>query len=519
MQDELRAGYKFLALGRFRDASECCRRLIGARRDLVEAHFLVGLIAFQTQDLSTAVQAFGSVTTLNPKHAAGWAQLARLYARLGHSRRADRALEQAVAHDDGNPVVHDLIGTVWGLLGEQSLAAEWTAKAVCQRPGHVPFLVNLANNEMFLGRFDAAEKNLRKALSVSPANANAHWVLSNLRKASDRAHIDEMRALVTDESRQPRELAYLWYALGKEYEDLEDWDAAFAAFAAGAAARRATLRFDEDAERAMFAALETTLTAEWLDSCGPGDSSSAPIFIVGQPRTGTTLAERIVTSHSAVHSAGELQQFGRCLRRLVNYEGPGRQSAELVRAAAKLDPQKLGAAYIMTTEKFHGQRSRFVDKLPTNYRYIPLMLAALPNARILHIVREPLDACFASFKQLFADAYLHSYEQREMARHHARYRKLMQTWRERFPDRFLDVSYEALASNTNSEARRMIEFLDLDWEDACLEFDRQTHAVTTASAVQVREGAHTRSIGRWLRYEKQLAPLHDELLKAGVKLS
>ncbi|WP_276205931.1 sulfotransferase family protein [Halioglobus japonicus] len=154
--------------------------------------------------------------------------------------------------------------------------------------------------------------------------------------------------------------------------------------------------------------------------------------------------------------------------------------------------------------------------MPQNYLMIPLILKALPNARIVHLVRDPMDACFASFKQLFADAYLHSYEQREMARHHARYRKLMACWRERFPGRFLDISYEDTARDLEPNARALIEFLGLPWEDACLQFHEQTGAVTTASAVQVREPAHTRSIGRWRRYEAQLAPMQDELARANV---
>ena len=157
-----------------------------------------------------------------------------------------------------------------------------------------------------------------------------------------------------------------------------------------------------------------------------------------------------------------------------------------------------------------------MDKLPQNYLMIPLILKALPNARIVHLVRDPMDACFASFKQLFADAYLHSYEQREMARHHARYRKLMDCWRERFPGRFFDISYEDTARNLEPNARALIEYLELPWEDACLNFHEQDGAVTTASAVQVREPAHTRSIGRWLRYEEQLTPMLAELQAANV---
>ena len=147
---------------------------------------------------------------------------------------------------------------------------------------------------------------------------------------------------------------------------------------------------------------------------------------------------------------------------------------------------------------------------------MPLILKALPGAKIVHLRRNPMDACFSSFKQLFADAYPHSYDLREMARHHARYVKLMNVWRERFGDRIFDIGYEDVASRLEPSARALIDYLELPWEDACLEFHKQKSAVTTASAVQVREPAHTKSIGRWKRYEQQLEPLRDELEAQGI---
>ncbi|MAT83994.1 MAG: sulfotransferase [Gammaproteobacteria bacterium] len=518
LRDTLREGYGLLARGDFRGAAARCQRLLQAKPDLVEAHFLVGLIAQESGDTRTALHGFGSVTTLDATHGAAWAQLARLYMRLGHVRRADDALERAVAHQDGNPVVQDLIANTFSLLGEQDRAAEWLERAVAARPEHVPFLVDLANNQMFRGQLEEAQRTVRRALTQRPDNANAHWLLANLRRATDRSHVEELQRLLAAPDLADRSRAFLAYGLGKELEDLEDWDAAFEAFADGARARRRTLRFDEQAEIETFAALAETLTERWLAGAGEGDPDPSPIFVIGQPRTGTTLVERIIASHSAVHSAGELRQFGSCLRRLADYQGERRDSAALIRAAAAIEPRRLGAAYLMTTERLRGSLPRFVDKLPTNYRYLPLILAALPAARIVHLRRNPMDACFASFKQLFADAYPHSYDQQEMARHHARYLELMSTWRSRFGDRFLEVDYERVAAEPEPEARRIIEFLGLPWEDACLEFHASRDAVTTASAVQVREPAHTRSIGRWRRYQRQLEPMREALAASGVEL-
>jgi tetratricopeptide (TPR) repeat protein len=516
MQDTLRQGFALLAAGKPEAASECAKRLLGAKPDLVEGHFLVGLIAVELKQNWTAVSAFGSVTKLKPDHAAAWAQLARLFMIAGQPGRADTALQQAVEHNDGNPLVLDTIGAVYTQLGDQEEASIWIRRALDKQPGNVNYQVNLANNYMFRGELDLAEDMLSRALAANPDNPNAHWVLSSLRKASDRSHIDVLKDLVRNEDRSPQAMAFLYYGLGKELEDLEAWDEAFDAFRQGAAARRQVIEFDEQAEVEMFDAFGEVFTAEWLAQNAGGYDDPSPIFVVGQPRTGTTLVERIITSHSAVHSAGELKQFGQGVRRLADYREPKRYSAKLATQAANIDCARLGKAYMATTAKLRGDLPRFVDKLPPNYLYVPLILKALPNAKIVHLIRNPMDACFASFKQLFADAYPHSYDQEEMARHHARYYHLMALWRERFPGRFFDISYEETAGNLEPNARALIEFLELPWEDACLNFHQQKAAVTTASAVQVRKPAHTKSVGRWRRYEAQLLPMRRALEAAGV---
>ncbi len=516
MQDALREGFSLLSVGKLNEASAVCQRLLGAKSDVAEGHFLVGLIAIELRKNWTAVQAFGSVTKIDPQHGAAWAQLARLFMIAGQPARADKALEKAVRYEDGNPVVHDLIGVVHSQLGEQREALAWYDKAVRRAPKNVAFRVNRANCRMYLGELDGAEAELRAVLDMQPGNPNAHWILAGIRNVEDRTHVEEMQHHIRTGKHKPQSLAFLQYACGKELEDLEDWDAAFDAFAAGAKARRSTIDYDEAAEVDMYEALERTFTADWLNAGTAGHDDPSPIFVVGQPRTGTTLVERVITAHSQVHSAGELRQFGNAVRRLVDYRESKRYSAKLMEQAADIDAQALGEAYIETTRTLRGESPRFVDKLPSNFLYLPVILKALPSAKIVHLRRNPMDACFSSYKQLFADAYLHSYEQHEMARHHARYFSLMETWRDRFGHRFFDIAYEDVASDLEANARALIDYLGLDWEDACLEFHRQKTAVTTASAVQVRKPAHTGSIGRWRRYEKQLEPMRAELESLGI---
>jgi tetratricopeptide (TPR) repeat protein len=222
MRDALREGFAHLGAGRVNEASACCKRLLGAKPDLTEGHFLVGLIALELKQTGHAIRAFGSVTTLAPEHGAAWANLARLFMQAGQAGRADAALAKAVEFNDDNPVVLDLIGTVHGLLGDQRGAATWMDRALQKRPEHIPYLINRANNHMFLDELDDAEELLRRVLRASPGHPNAHWLVSGLRRARNREHIDELARLVT-KHQDPRAQAFLYYGMGKELEDLEDW--------------------------------------------------------------------------------------------------------------------------------------------------------------------------------------------------------------------------------------------------------------------------------------------------------
>ena len=518
VRDLLRKGLAQLSRGETKLAGQTCQEILARAPKLPQGHFLVGLVALELQDRKTAFQAFGSVTKLEPTNPAAWAQLAKLFMSEGMVARADEALSNACKHDPKDPLVQDLVGTVFSLMGEYGEAQKWYTKATKKRAQFPPFLLNLANNQVYRGDTDAAIKLFEQAIALQPNSPQAHWSLSGTRKATDTSHIETLTKLAATPKLGAREQSFYYYAIGKQFEDLERWDDAFTAFSRGAAARRQTVEYDEAAEEAMFDYLEQTFTESWLAEKNSTCDDAGPIFILGQPRTGTTLVERIVSSHSMVHSAGELQQFSLGIRRLSNHRDPKRFSRDLFRTAKDLDPTALGQVYLDTTRRVRGDTPHYVDKLPQNYLCIPLILAALPNAKVLHLTRNPMDACFASFKQLFADAYLHSYDQQEMARHHARYRRLMDTWRERFGTRFLDLSYEQTVADLEPNARRVIEFLQLPWEDACLDFHAQSAGVATASAVQVREPAHTRSVGRWRRYEQQLAPMLQTLTAAGIEI-
>lgn len=511
----LREGFAALNAGDAKKAGACCRRALALDASNPEAHFLVGLVALDMQDLKTAVSAFGSVTKLKPGHAAAWANLAQIFMRLGQPARAEQALGKAKPNWAGDAPVADLVGMVSSSLGDQAAAKAWYARAVGKEPARPAYRLNLATALTFLGETREAEETLEALLADNDDIPQGHWLLSSVRKADDPARADRLMEKA-GAAQDAHARAFLAYGAGKEYEDCEEWAKAFAAFELGAKAKRATVDYDEKADEARFEALKGTFTEGWAREARQGHDDPSPIFVVGQPRTGTTLIERIITAHSMVESAGELQQFGLSVRRLSDGVFADRWAPEAIAASAKVDAAALGREYLRASATMRKGAPRFVDKLPGNYLHIPLILAALPNAKIVHLTRNPMDSCFASYKQLFAEAYFHSYDQLEMARHHARYLKLMDRWRMLFPGRFLDVSYEETVADAEPNARRLIDFLGLPWEEACLSFHEQKAAVATASAVQVREKPHTRSVGRWRRYEAELAPMRAALAAADI---
>lgn len=513
----LKRGFAALQNGDVKQAEACCREVLTANPRIAQAHFLVGLISLETGNRKIAASAFNTVTTLDPKNAASWAHLSKIFSELGYTVKADDALKKAEAISTENPVIQNVLGAVCTALGDHEKAKIWYGKAHQIDPGNPGYGVNLANAQSFTGQTDDASKTIKEVLEISPENPQAHWILSGLDKATSSVHASEMMRLSEKYADNPHRVSFLSYGAGKQFEDLGAWNNAFAAFEKGAQAKREIVTFDESAEEQLFTTLSRTYTKKWLADGESDTSSDAPVFIIGQPRTGTTLIERILTSHSKIASAGELQQFYLSIRRMTKVETPARITPELMMAAARLDPTELGSAYIHATRKHAESLPHFVDKLPVNYLYAPLIAKALPNAKIIHIVRDSMDSCFSSFKQLFADTYLHSYDLEEMARHHVRYRRLMDDWRAVLGPRMLDVSYEETVTDLESNARRLIDFIGLEWEDSCLDFHKQSGAVSTASAVQVREPAHTRSVGRWRKYEQQLAPVVEIMQKSGIQ--
>jgi len=266
--------------------------------------------------------------------------------------------------------------------------------------------------------------------------------------------------------------------------------------------------------------LKDAFTSEAIDRFRhSGNESKEPIFILGMPRTGSTLVERIISSHSEVQSAGELSSFSIEMMKMIDEMSGGKpvDRLELAKRSTELSLGELGERYLEAVEPIREDTRYFVDKLPLNSLNIGLIFGALPNAKVIHVVRDPMDACYAMYKYLFKNGYPFSYDLAELAAYYTEYFRLMQHWREVLPDGWIyDVRYEDVIEDSLGESRRLLEHLDLSWEDDCESFHVSEHAATTGSASQVRKPVYGSSVGKWRNYERQLEPLRLALEKSGI---
>jgi hypothetical protein len=327
-----------------------------------------------------------------------------------------------------------------------------------------------------------------------------------------------MEALLKSGVRHWHDEMLLCRALAKECEDVGLYEHAFGYTQRACALQRERMRYRVEDDIAVMDGIIAVHTAERLANWRPGDPSREPIFIVGLPRTGTTLVERILSGHSEVFAAGELDTFPAELARATGRDpaGAGRRESAVPDAVCSIDPATLGRAYVEGTRPRTGHTPHFIDKLPRNYLYCGLIHAALPGARIIALERDPLDACYAVHKAVLSGNFLFALDLDDLGRYYIAWSRLMAHWRLVLGESLLTVRYEELVAAPENTGRRVIEFCGLRWEDSCMDFQRRAGAITSASAAQVRAPIHRNSVGKWLHYERQLQPLRELLLQAGV---
>ena len=436
---------------------------------------------------------------------------------LMHGGRRSEALERLT--DLEAEYQHDTV--MLQHIGEQLMHAHQNARAVAVyrracalNTTNAQAHYNLATALIATGDMEEAESLLDRVIALSPHDYDAYQNRSTLRKQTpDRNHVAGLEALFRDSDRGEVQLGY---ALAKEYEDLGEWQKSFACLKRGADRRRRHLSYQVSDDLRAMAEIMRVFDAGYFADGRAGFDSSAPIFVMGLPRSGTTLVDRIISSHDSVQSMGEINDLAICLTRLANVAGGGKMN--LIKAARAIEPAALGRAYVDQVAGYGLDRMHFIDKTPANYLYVGMIAKALPNARIVHLNRGAMDNGYALYKTLFRMGCPYSYSLDDIGAYMAGHHRLMNHWREVLPGRIIDIAYEAVVDDSEGESRALIAALGLDWQDACLDFHANSSAAATASAAQVRQPIYKTSVELWRRCEEQLQPLAAALRAAGMTL-
>lgn len=458
------------------------------------------------------------------KTAAALLERAAGFCDQGRFSEALKLCRQAVEKEPGNFAAQSNLGNILARLGKTEQAAEAYGRALAMEPSSVPVLSNLALLKAETGDGGGALGLYRRILEIDPTDAEVFHDLSLVKTFAsgdpDLAAMEELRAeLPTDAEKT----MFLDFALAKAFDDLGRHDRAFERLASANRLKRASLDYDVARDEALADRIIGAFDKPFLDAQGsPGLSDDKPIFIIGMPRSGTTLVEQVLASHSQIVGAGELNHF-RDVVMGFGGAGPGVKGLgtsglgfpEGVRDLTGGDFQKLGKAYSGLLGQQAADARRVTDKMPRNFFFAGLIALTLPDARIIHCTRHPVATCFSCYRIHFPEGQKFAYDLGELGRYYRLYDRLMEHWRAVLPGRIFDLSYEDLVAEPEARMRALLEFAGLDWEDACLEFHKTGRQVRTASAQQVRRPLYRTAVERWKRYEKHLGPLIDALGPGG----
>jgi len=508
----LDTAWSHLGAGRLDEAATVAQSLIAANATDHRAWHLLSLVAAKRGRLVEALTCIGRALAIEPNDVGLRLQQGQYLIANGERSEALGVATSLADATLGRADWNDALGTLFTLCDEPSRALPFFLAAVRQSPNDSRYHYNLAAVQRMTGDLADAEATLDAVIAKQPSNAYAYYTRSDLRTQSrERNHVGEMIAALDRHVRHVGDRILVCYALGKELDDIGDYGRAFHYFKRGADAQRALFTYDVRDDTAAIDRIIERHTREAVTGAGGFDSDES-IFVIGLPRTGTTLVEQILSSHSEVFGAGELQAFPLAVINAVKALcGRPVGKSELAELSLQLEPEKLGRSYLDATRPQTGSTRHFVDKQPTNYLYAGLIGRALPRARFIAVSRDPVDSCFAMYRALFTGAYPFSYTLPELAAYYAAWHRLIRHWQAALGERLLVVRYEDLVLRFEETARRMTEHCGIAWEQRISSFHAHARTVTTASATQVRRPVYASSVGKWRNYEAQLAPLIEAL--------
>lgn len=497
--------FLFADQGRFDEAVAAGRTAIEINPQLVDAYLNLAELETLCSRNDAALQWLNALQTFAPKHPGGLSARAQILGKVGRNEEALAVAREAVAVSPNNANAYHVLGQRLQSLGQQQEALAAFKRAV-ELPGTVAedALISIANAHLENGDKEAAIAAFEHAQQAYPGSTKAMVASIDTRKFiagdPDIAAMEAALQVMPPPGINIR--MNLHFALGKAYLDTGDSAQAFSHLDCGNSIKRATFSYDSTATTTWIQRIAEAFTPELMRRLsGAGAASELPVFIIGMPRSGTTLVEQILASHPAIHGAGELS----ALRHAVELGGAFPDSLAHLDAAAL---QRIGEDYLTQVQPLAPLAARVVDKMPANFLHAGLIPLILPGARIIHCRRDPVDTCLSCYSKHFSGEQLFTYQLDELGQFHRAYQTLMTHLRQVLPaDRFIEVDYEAVVDDLEGQARRLIDFIDLPWDDACLTFHETRRMVRTASVAQVRQPIYTSSKGRWQQHAAHLGPL------------
>jgi tetratricopeptide (TPR) repeat protein len=496
--------------GRLEEAERLYQRVLRHNQRNVDAMRLLSLIALRGGREMEAESLLQKAIALAPDFLAAILDLGKLRKEQDRYGESLECFDRALALDKANAQTHFMRASTLAPAAFTNEAIEAYEECLRLRPDHIGALLGLGHMFKAVGRYGDAVASYDACIRLRPDLGETYWSLANLKTYRfEDATVAEMERRVAGGGLTAQSEVNFLFALAKAYEDRGDYERAWHFYSAGNSKQRGEVAYDPVQTETMNDRIIQAFSADFLRSRqGAGNADAAPIFILGLPRSGSTLLEQILASHRDVEGTSELPYLGRIALRLNRNRVEGVTYPEVVRELPQEVFQKLGSDYLAFAQLHRRAGSpRFIDKMPNNFPNVGLLSLILPNAKIIDARRHPLDACLSCYRQLFAKGQPFTYDLMEIGEYYLQYERMMDHWASVLPGKVLTVQYEEVVTDFETQVRRLLEFCGLGWDEACLRFYESDRTVRTPSAEQVRQPIYDRSIGHWRHYEQHLGEL------------
>lgn len=499
--------------GQLREAEALYQAVLATEPDNARVYQLLGNLAVLQRQFGDAEILFKRAVTLDPENVSAWLDLGVASSERDGFEAAADAVQRAIAIEPGSSLSHQLLGGVYNRAGQYESAVSAFSTAVELQSDNAAALLGLGHTQRAIGNFDDAIAAYRRLIAAHQDAGEAYWSLANLK--SYRFSADETESMLGQVDRDDvsgESRVCFCFALGKAFEDEDDFDRAFKFFERGNKIKRKSETYDPVETQAMTERLLAVFDRSFVTGAPDSAATGAvPIFIVGMPRSGSTLVEQILASHSQVAGTRELSSLDRVARSLEQRDASRPGYPDVL---PQLDTETLtglGERYLAATKTYRDDSPYFTDKMPNNFRHAGLISLILPEARIVDIRRHPLDSCMGCFKQLFAGGQPFSYDLFEMGEYYLEYSRLMQHWDAVLPGKVLTVMYEDLVADLEGQVQRLLNYCGLPMEQACLNFHETERPIESASSEQVRQPIYGTAVNQWRNYEPHLDGLIETL--------